>query len=59
MKLVSASPAQNVSFSMMVYWKSRLVFTPTMTISSSAERILAMASVRSRPCTMIFAIMES
>ena len=59
MNPVSARPARNVSFSMMAYWKSRLVFTPTTTISSSAVRILAMASVRLRPCTMILAIMES
>ena len=59
MKLVSAWPAANVSFSMMAYWKSRFVFTPTTTISSSAVRIFAIASVRSRPCTITLAIMES
>ena len=59
MKLVFASPAQKVSFSKMEYWKSRFVCTPTTTISSSAVRILAIASVRLRPSTMTFAIIES
>jgi hypothetical protein len=53
------SPATNLGCASSAAWNGMLLLMPRITKPLSASRILAMASLRSVPCTMSLAIIES
>ena len=59
MKLVSKWPERNFAFSSTRRWNGIEVFTPFTTYSASARRVRAIASPRSRPQQISFAISGS
>ncbi|MNF01221.1 hypothetical protein D3C80_2001840 [compost metagenome] len=59
MKPVLKSPAMNFGWASSAAWNGMLELMPRITKPLSAARILAIASLRSLPCTMSLAIIES
>ena len=59
MKAVLMRPAWKSGSFMIFRCSGAEVLIPSMTVISSVRRMRAIASRRSRPCTMIFAIIES
>jgi hypothetical protein len=59
MKPVLKLPATNSGCASSAAWNGMLLLMPRMTKALSASRMREMASLRSRPCTISLAIIES
>ena len=59
MKPVLKSPATNFGCASSAAWNGMLLEMPRITKPLSASRIFAIASLRSVPCTISLAIIES
>ena len=59
MKPVLKLPLTKSGWASKALWKGMLLLMPRITKPFRASRILAMASLRSFPCTMSLAIIES
>ena len=59
MKAVLRRPATKSGSARILRCSGIEVLMPSMTVISSVRRMRAIASCRSRPCTMILAIIES